>query len=158
MLSNARTLRTYYHSWNFLGILVATVPKRPQRCFGGHCPGPNTFEGATRARAVRQSRACDSIMNRKVSKSQLRVRVGRNCNARFNSHHGQRNAELIAGPQIPLPRWEFTTRFDSLALLKPGYDLIHSSNAVPILTRCPFMVTFGDYMPRICWRTARSRG
>lgn len=88
-------------------------------------------------------------MNRKVNKSQLRVRVGRNYNARFNTHHGQRNAELIAGPQIPLARVEFTTRFDSIALLKPGYDLIHSFNAVPILTRCPFMVTFEDYMPRM---------
>ena len=50
---------------------------------------------------LRQAGDRGSAINRKVNKSQLRVRVGRNYNARFNTHHGQRNAELIAGPQIP---------------------------------------------------------
>jgi glycosyltransferase involved in cell wall biosynthesis len=86
-------------------------------------------------------------MSRKVDKSQLRVRVGHSYNARFNTHHGQSNAELIAGPLTPLSR--VTERFDSFAVLEPGYDLIHSFNAVPILTRCPFVLTFEDYMPRM---------
>jgi glycosyltransferase involved in cell wall biosynthesis len=84
---------------------------------------------------------------RNVDKSRLRVRVGHSYNARFNSHHGQRNAKLIAGPLTPLARFE--ERFDSFALLEPGYDLIHSFNAVPILTRCPFILTFEDYVPRM---------
>jgi glycosyltransferase involved in cell wall biosynthesis len=86
-------------------------------------------------------------MNRKVYKSHLRVRVGHSYAARFNSHHRQRNANLIAGPLAPLAR--FVKRLDSFALLEPGYDLIHSFNAVPILTRCPFVLTFEDYVPRM---------
>jgi glycosyltransferase involved in cell wall biosynthesis len=86
-------------------------------------------------------------MSREAGKTQLRVRVGHSYNARFNSHHGQRNAELIAGPLTPLAR--FKPRFDSFALLEPGYDLIHSFNAIPILTRCPFILTFEDYLPRM---------
>ncbi len=34
-------------------------------------------------------------------------------------------------------------------MIRPGYDLIHSINAVPILTKCPLMVTFEDYVPRM---------
>src|SRR6266853_119349 len=86
-------------------------------------------------------------MKRKVDKPRLRVRVGHSYNARFNSHHSQANAELIARPLTPLAR--FSKRFDSFALLEPGYDLIHSYNAVPILTRCPFILTFEDYAPRM---------
>ncbi len=82
-----------------------------------------------------------------MNKSRLRVRVGHSYNARFNSQHGQSNAELVAGPLTPLAR--FAERFDSFALLEPGYDLIHSYNAIPILTRCPFILTFEDYLPRM---------
>ncbi len=86
-------------------------------------------------------------MSLKFGTARLRVRVGRSYNARFNSHHGQGNAKLIAGPLTPLAR--FSLRFDSAAVLEPGYDLIHSYNAVPVLTRCPFVLTFEDYVPRL---------
>jgi glycosyltransferase involved in cell wall biosynthesis len=86
-------------------------------------------------------------MGSKPNKAHLRVRVGHSYNARFNSHHNQRNAELIAGPLTPIAR--FSKRFDSFALLAPRYDLIHSYNAVPLLTKCPFVLTFEDYMPRM---------
>jgi glycosyltransferase involved in cell wall biosynthesis len=87
-------------------------------------------------------------MSLKPDNRLLRVRVGHSYNARLNSHHGQRNAELISGPLTPLARfWE---RLDSFALLPGlGYDLIHSFDAVPLLTRCPFVLTFEDYVPRM---------
>jgi glycosyltransferase involved in cell wall biosynthesis len=75
-----------------------------------------------------------------------RVRVGHSYNARFNMHHGQRNVELVAGPLTPLTR--YVRSLDSIALLEPGYDLIHSYNAVPVLAPCPFIVTFEDFLPR----------
>ncbi len=50
-------------------------------------------------------------MNGKMSDFQLRVRVGQGRNARFNSLHGQNNAELIAGPLTPLVR--VNRRFDA---------------------------------------------
>jgi glycosyltransferase involved in cell wall biosynthesis len=86
-------------------------------------------------------------MSKKHKKPPLRVRVGHSYNARFNSHHGQRNAKLVAGPLTPLA-W-LSLRFDSAAVLEPGYDIIHSFNAVPLLTRCPFVLTFEDYAPRL---------
>jgi glycosyltransferase involved in cell wall biosynthesis len=33
--------------------------------------------------------------------------------------------------------------------LEPGYDLIHSYNAVPLFPRVPYIVTFEDYFPRV---------
>ena len=86
-------------------------------------------------------------MNKTLDNSRLRVRVGHSYGARFNTHHGQRNADLIAGALTPLAR--LNERFDGFTLVGPGYDLIHSFNAVPLLTRCPFIVTFEDYAPRI---------
>jgi glycosyltransferase involved in cell wall biosynthesis len=87
-----------------------------------------------------------SDMSRRMGAMQLRVRVGCDYGARFNSHHRQRNAELIPGPLTRLMRLD--RRLDSIALVEPGYDLIHSFNAVPILTKCPFILTFEDYVPR----------
>jgi glycosyltransferase involved in cell wall biosynthesis len=77
----------------------------------------------------------------------LRVRVGHSYGARFNWNHGQRNAVLIAGPLSPLAR--LNRRFDSVAFLEPGYDLIHSFNSVPLLTNRPFVITFESFGPRI---------
>jgi glycosyltransferase involved in cell wall biosynthesis len=89
----------------------------------------------------------DRVVSGTASKARLRVRVGHSYNARFNSHHGQRNAELVARSLTPLAR--YVERLDSIALLEPGYDLIHTFNAVPVLTSCPFVVTFEDYLPRM---------
>jgi glycosyltransferase involved in cell wall biosynthesis len=77
----------------------------------------------------------------------LRVRVGKNYNAHFNCDHGQRNAELYRRPMTPLVR--LNPRFDSVALIEPGYDLIHSFNSIPVFTRTPFIVTFESYCPRL---------
>jgi len=83
----------------------------------------------------------------KMDNLRLRVRVGQNYSVRFNTQYGQNNAELITGPITPLAR--LNMRFDSFTLLGPGYDLIHTLNAIPILTKCPFIVTFEDYIPRM---------
>jgi glycosyltransferase involved in cell wall biosynthesis len=76
----------------------------------------------------------------------LRVRVGRSYNDKYNIHHEQRNAKLILGPATPLAR--YIKRLDNVCLLEPGYDLTHTFNAVPVLTGCPFVITFEDYLPR----------
>lgn len=77
----------------------------------------------------------------------LRVRVGRNYAINFNILHGQRNAEMVSGPTNPLQR--LSKRLVSVSVTEPGYDLIHNFNAVPILTRCPFVVTFESFLPRL---------
>jgi len=77
----------------------------------------------------------------------LKVRVGRSYNARYNTNHPPDGVQLIARPLTPLTR--ISEKLDSFALIEPaGYDLIHSFNAIPILTRTPFVVTFEDYCPR----------
>jgi len=77
----------------------------------------------------------------------LKVRVGRSYNARYNTNHPPDGVQLIARPLTPLTR--ISEKLDSVALIEPaGYDLIHSFNAIPILTRTPFVVTFEDYCPR----------
>ena len=85
-------------------------------------------------------------MSRRQNQSLLRVRVGHSYNDRFNVHHAQRNARLTSRAVTPLAR--YVKRMDNVALLEPGYDLIHTFNAVPLLTRCPFVITFEDYLPR----------
>ncbi len=77
----------------------------------------------------------------------LKVRVGRSYNARYNTNRPSGGVQLIARPLTPLTR--ISEKLDSFALIEPaGYDLIHSFNAIPILTRTPFVVTFEDYCPR----------
>ena len=78
---------------------------------------------------------------------QLKVRVGGSYNARYNTHRPPGNVKLVARPLTPLTR--ISEKLDSFALIEPAaYDLIHSFNAIPILTRTPFIVTFEDYCPR----------
>ena len=85
-------------------------------------------------------------VNRGVTK-RLKVRVGRSYNARYNTNHPPGNVELIVRPLTPLTR--VSEKLDSFALIEPaGYDLIHSFNAIPVLTRTRFIVTFEDYCPR----------
>jgi glycosyltransferase involved in cell wall biosynthesis len=85
-------------------------------------------------------------VNRGVTK-QLKVRVGGSYNARYNTHRPPGNVKLVARPLTPLTR--ISEKLDSFALIEPaGYDLIHSFNAIPVLTRTPFIVTFEDYCPR----------
>lgn len=77
----------------------------------------------------------------------LKVRVGRNYAVTFNILHGQRNASLVSRPTNPLQR--LNQRLDCVAVVEPGYDLIHNFNAIPIFSSCPFVITFEDYAPRL---------
>lgn len=86
-------------------------------------------------------------MLRRSSKTRLKVRVGKNYSARYNTHHWPDNVHLVPGPLTPLAR--VCRKLDSFALIGPGYDLIHSFNAVPLLPQTPFIVTFEDYCPRV---------
>lgn len=76
-----------------------------------------------------------------------RVRVGRNYAIRFNMLHGQRNVDLVSAPTNPLQR--LSRHLASVSVSEPGYDLIHNFNSIPILTHCPFVVTFESLVPRI---------
>jgi hypothetical protein len=85
-------------------------------------------------------------VNRGITK-QLKVRVGRSYNARYNTYHPPGNVQLVIRPLTPLTR--ISEKLDSFTLIEPaGYDLIHSFNAIPVLTRTRFIVTFEDYCPR----------
>jgi glycosyltransferase involved in cell wall biosynthesis len=59
---------------------------------------------------------------------------------------GQRETDIVRGRLTPLQR--FFRGGDAVALVEPGADLLHSFNAVPVLARRPFIVTFEDYLPR----------
>jgi glycosyltransferase involved in cell wall biosynthesis len=73
--------------------------------------------------------------------------VGGSYNARYNTHHPPDDVDLVVRPLTPLTR--ISEKMDSFAVIEPaGYDLIHSFNAIPVLTRTPFIVTFEDYCPR----------
>ena len=78
----------------------------------------------------------------------LRVRVGRHYPINFAMDLGQRNSVFIKRPLTPLRRfWEWTDAFTLLP--EPGYDIIHTWNVVPYLTRRPYIVTFEDFLPRV---------
>ena len=61
---------------------------------------------------------------------------------------GQRNAEFVSGPLVRGSRvfaW-----LDSLTFVRaPDCDLMHTLNAVPILRRNPYVITFESYLPRV---------
>lgn len=78
----------------------------------------------------------------------LRVRGGTAHSCKYLIDLGQRNASIIRRPQTPLKRlWHLG---DSFAVLEPGgYDLIHTVNAVPILTTVPFVISFEDFLPKV---------
>lgn len=75
----------------------------------------------------------------------LRVRAGNTYAMPFVVNLGQRNATIINGHLTPLRRMiPQTVAFTMLG----RYDLIHSMNAVPLFARCPYIITFEDWMPR----------
>jgi glycosyltransferase involved in cell wall biosynthesis len=79
--------------------------------------------------------------------SALRVRVGRSYLSRFTVDVGQRNAVFVRRPMTPLAR--FSRRADAVApLVGRDFDLVHSVNAIVLLTSRPFIVTFEDFLPR----------
>jgi glycosyltransferase involved in cell wall biosynthesis len=78
----------------------------------------------------------------------LRVRTGNGYSIDFVVDLGQRNARLLRRRWAPLARvFDWADAF--VVLPDPDHDLIHSLNAVPILGRCPYVVTFEDYLPRV---------
>ena len=78
----------------------------------------------------------------------LRVRIERGYAGAFFMDLGQRNAVFVKRPLVPLRR--FFAWADAFALLpEPDYDIVHSFNAIPLLTRRPYLVTFEDFLPRV---------
>lgn len=78
----------------------------------------------------------------------LRVRAPRHYPVRFLIDLGQRNATFVKRPLTPLRR--LIDAADAFAFVpEPGYDILHSLNAVPLLTRRPYVLTFEDFLPRV---------
>jgi glycosyltransferase involved in cell wall biosynthesis len=79
----------------------------------------------------------------------LRVRTVR----RENNHYrlgidvGQRNARFVARPLTlrRLASWASGFAF----VPEPDYDLAHTVNAVPLLTRRPYLISFESFLPRV---------
>lgn len=79
----------------------------------------------------------------------LRVRTVRRQNHffRLGIDVGQRNAVFVPRTMTlrRLLRWT-----EAFALVpEPGYDLVHSLNAVPLLTGRPYLIAFESYLPRV---------
>jgi glycosyltransferase involved in cell wall biosynthesis len=83
----------------------------------------------------------------------LRVRCGTRYNNPFTIDLGQRNATFIkrrAFPQVKGVERFFRWAEAFNVLPERGYSIVHSFNAVPLLTvGRPYIITFEDYMPRI---------
>lgn len=77
----------------------------------------------------------------------IRIRIGHSYHVQFTAELGQRNAAFVKRAMTPLNR--FFPWADSFAIVpEPGFEAIHSWNALPLLTRRPYILTFEDYMPR----------
>jgi glycosyltransferase involved in cell wall biosynthesis len=76
----------------------------------------------------------------------LRVKTLRALPVRFCIDFGQRNAIFL---KRPLTARRLAIWAESFAPVpEPGYDLTHSFNAVPVMTRRPFLVSFESFLPR----------
>jgi glycosyltransferase involved in cell wall biosynthesis len=65
---------------------------------------------------------------------------------RFCIDFGQRNAVFV---KRPLTARRLAVWAESFAPVpEPGYDLTHSFNAVPVMTRRPFLVSYESFLPR----------
>ncbi|MDX6560353.1 MAG: hypothetical protein QOD65_167, partial [Gaiellales bacterium] len=76
----------------------------------------------------------------------LRVKTLRALPVRMCIDFGQRNAVFLRRPLTARRLAVWTESFAPVP--EPGYDLTHSFNAVPTMTRRPFMVSFESYLPR----------
>src|SRR4051794_1804960 len=77
----------------------------------------------------------------------LRVRTRKDYSVPFLVDAGQRNAVFVRRKWTPLRRvlpWADA----SATLPEPDFDIAHAVNAVPILPRRPYVLTFEDYLPR----------
>ncbi len=94
---------------------------------------------ATQASRHRESRA--------GAGSPIRVRTGHSYHVYFSIALGQRNARFVERAMTPLNR--YFAWADSVSFIpEPGFEAIHAWNAIPMLTRRPYVVTFEDYLPR----------
>jgi glycosyltransferase involved in cell wall biosynthesis len=97
--------------------------------------------------------------------SAMRIRTGHSYHVYFSIVIGQSNARFVERALTPLARFLRVFKWaDAVTFVpEPGFDAIHSWNAVPLLTRRPFIVTFEDFMPRtpddrrIAWLERRLR-
>lgn len=82
-------------------------------------------------------------------RSSFRVRTARGYWLPFVVELGQRDTEFVRRPWTPQKRLlgEWAGAF--ALSVDPGYDAIHALNAVPILTRRPYVLTFEDHLPRL---------
>ena len=90
-----------------------------------------------------------------VTADPISVRTGKTYNYDFGVRLGQRNARFTTGAVTPhlshrfvrfLP---FLHRLQGIALIEPGYDLLHLKNAVPLFHTKPYILTFEDFLPRV---------
>ena len=81
--------------------------------------------------------------------ARLRVRTVRRQNAQFRLgiDLGQRNATFVTRT-MTLRRYVNWTQAFALAP-EPGYDLLHTVNAVPLLNRRPYVIQFENFLPRV---------
>lgn len=78
----------------------------------------------------------------------LRIRTARSYPVPFLIDLGQRNAVFLKRPLTPLRR--FFDCADAFGFYpEPDYDALHTINAVPLLGRAPYIITFEDYLPRV---------
>lgn len=84
-----------------------------------------------------------------AARRKLRVRTVRAQNAHFRLgiDLGQRNATFVCRT-MTLRRFVNWTQAFALAP-EPGYDLLHTINAVPVLNRRPYLIAFENFLPRV---------
>lgn len=83
------------------------------------------------------------------ARSQLRVRVPRGYWLPFAAEFGQRDTTFVSRPWTPLKRLGSESLGAFAILPEPDFDAIHALNAIPVLTRRPYVVTFEDWLPRL---------
>jgi glycosyltransferase involved in cell wall biosynthesis len=83
------------------------------------------------------------------SSPRLRVRTVRreNHHYRLGIDLGQRNAVFVTRTMTLRRFVPWTQAFGLVP--EPGYDLVHSVNAVPLLTRRPYVISYENYLPRV---------
>lgn len=82
------------------------------------------------------------------SANRIRIRTGHSYHVYFTIALGQQNASFVERAMTPLNRYFGWA--DSVSFIpEPGFTAIHAWNAIPWLTRRPYVVTFEDYLPRM---------
>ena len=99
------------------------------------------------AKAMKHGGSASSEMTAPGSRKPVRIRTGHSYHVDFTITLGQRNARFVKRAMTPLNRY-FSWANSFAFTPEPGFDAIHSWNAVPLLTNRPFLTTFEDFMPR----------